>query len=223
VHAGICDASMWDGFELPGATRHELRGFGVTPLPAAGEYSHADDLEETLGGRPAVLVGASFGGWVCLHVAARSPRLVSGLVVLDAPLFDHDWSEEVESHWAEEDRLLEQGDLRGAAILNAEFWLADAAPRDRVVAMQELSFELQEQSQAEAIDSEEIPLGQITAPALVAVGELDKPDFHAIAERLRGEIAGATGAVIGGAGHVPALERPAETAGIVQDFLRRLC
>jgi pimeloyl-ACP methyl ester carboxylesterase len=223
VHAGICDASMWDGFELPGATRHELRGFGATPLPPTGEYSHADDLEETLGGRPAVLVGASFGAWVCLHVAARSPQLVSALVVLDAPLFDHDWSEQVEAHWREEDRLLEQGDLRGAAILNAEFWLADPAPRERVVAMQERSFELQEQSQAEATDPEEIPLGQIRTPALVAVGELDKPDFHAIAERLRAEIPGAAGAVIAGAGHMPALERPAETAEIVQDFLRRLC
>jgi hypothetical protein len=45
VHAGICDASMWDGFDLPGAVRHELRGFGDTPLPESGEFSQADDLQ----------------------------------------------------------------------------------------------------------------------------------------------------------------------------------
>jgi hypothetical protein len=45
VHAGICDASMWDGFDLPGAVRHELRGFGDTALPESGEFSQADDLQ----------------------------------------------------------------------------------------------------------------------------------------------------------------------------------
>jgi hypothetical protein len=33
VHSGICDARMWDGFDLPGATPHEMRGFGDNPHP----------------------------------------------------------------------------------------------------------------------------------------------------------------------------------------------
>jgi 3-oxoadipate enol-lactonase len=82
VHAGICDASMWDGFDLPGAVRHELRGFGGTPLPESGVYSDADDLETRLGAEPSTLVGASFGGQVCLEVAARRPDLVTELVLL---------------------------------------------------------------------------------------------------------------------------------------------
>ena len=85
VHSGICDARMWDGFDLPGATTHEMRGFGGTPLPPAGEFSHPEDLEQALGGQPAALVGASFGGLVCLELAARRPELVSDLVLLDAP------------------------------------------------------------------------------------------------------------------------------------------
>jgi hypothetical protein len=36
VHSGICDARMWEGFDLPGATAYEMRGFGSTPLPARG-------------------------------------------------------------------------------------------------------------------------------------------------------------------------------------------
>ena len=212
---------MWDGFELPGATPHELRGFGQTPLPPAGEFSHAQDLEAALGDEPAALVGASYGGWVCLQVATRRPELVPELVLLDAPLPDHDWSAEVERFSNAEDGLLEQGDLRGAAILNADFWLESAEPRERVIAMQERAFELQEESEAEGIEPEEIDLGAVTARTLVAVGALDKRDFHVIAARLAAGIAGAEHAVIQGAGHLPSLERPEETARLVEDFLRR--
>jgi pimeloyl-ACP methyl ester carboxylesterase len=221
VHSGVCDARMWDGFDLPGATRHELRGFGQTPLPPAGEFSHADDLAEALEGKPAALVGASYGGWVCLRVAATRPELVSELVLLGAPLPDHDWSDEVEQFGREEDSLLEQGDLRGAAILNADFWLEDPAPRERVIEMQERAFELDAESEAEGIEPDEIDLTAITARTLVAVGELDKLDFHAIANRLAAGIAGAERATIAGAGHLASLERPDETARLVREFLQR--
>ena len=220
VHSGICDARMWDGVDLPGAERHELRGFGQTPLPPAGEFSHADDLIERLGGEPAALVGASFGAWVCLHVAAQRPDLVPDLALLDAPLFDHDWSDEVLDHWREEDRLLEQGDLRAAAILNADFWLTDQGPRERVIEMQERAFELDLESEAEPVDAESIDLSAVGARTLVAVGAEDRPDIHAIAERLARDIPGARHELVDGAGHLPALERPGQTEALLRDFLR---
>jgi 3-oxoadipate enol-lactonase len=218
VHAGVCDARMWDGFELPGAVRHELAGFGDTPLPPAGEFSYAEDLAATLSG-PAALVGASFGGGVCLEVASRQPELVRALVLLDAPLPDHDWSEEVRAYAREEEELLEQGELHAAAVLNADFWLEDPAHRDRVIEMQERAFQLQSESEAEYAEPDSIDLGAVRARTLVAVGELDKPDFHRIAERLAREIPGAEHRVIEGAGHLPAMERPAETARLIRDFL----
>ena len=62
---------MWDGFDLPGeVAAHQL------PAP----------LDETVGDRPAALVGNSFGGLVALEFAARRPELVTKLVLLDAPL-----------------------------------------------------------------------------------------------------------------------------------------
>ncbi len=218
VHSGVCDSRMWDGFDLPGARRHELAGFGQTPLPPAGEFSHAEDLEAALGDHPSALVGASYGGFVCLQVAVNRPELVSELVLLGAPLPDHPWSEEIQRFSREEERLLEQGDLRGAAILNADFWLEAAEPRDRVIAMQERAFELESESEAEGIEPEQIDLAAVTARTLVAVGELDKPDFHLIADRLCAEI-GAGKVVIDGAGHLPSLERPEQTAGLVREFL----
>jgi 3-oxoadipate enol-lactonase len=209
---------MWDGFDLPGAIRHELRGFGQTPLPPAGEFSHADDLAAALEG-PSALVGASYGGWVCLQVAVARPELVSELVLLGAPLPDHEWSEEVERFAREEEGLLEQGDLRGAAILNADFWLESPEPRERVIEMQERAFELDGESEAEGIEPDTVDLSAVTARTLVAVGALDKPDFHAIADRLAAGIAGAERATIEGAGHLASLERPEETARLVRDFL----
>jgi pimeloyl-ACP methyl ester carboxylesterase len=68
---------MWDGFHLPGdVRRHQL------PEPLSVDA-------------PVTLVGASYGGLVCLDFAARRPELVTELVLLDAPLPDHKWSDEV--------------------------------------------------------------------------------------------------------------------------------
>jgi 3-oxoadipate enol-lactonase len=210
---------MWDGFDVPGATRHELRGFGQTPLPPTGSFSHVDDLEAAIGSEPVALVGASFGGFVCLQVAAARPELVSELVLLDAPLFDRTWSDEIVGYQREEDGLLEQGDLRGAAILNANFWLTSPEPRDRVIEMQERAFELQQESEAEEVTSETVDLARITARSLVAVGAFDRSDFHEIAEQLAREIPDARHAVIAGAGHLPSLEQPEETSRLVRGFL----
>jgi 3-oxoadipate enol-lactonase len=217
VHAGICDASMWDGFDLPGAERHEVRGFGNTPLPESGEVSDADDLEARLSDGPAALVGASFGGQVCLEVAARRPELVSQLVLLASRVPDHEWSDEIIAFAEEEDRLLEEGDLDAAADLNARFWAPSVA--ERVRPMQRRSFELQVSSAAEALEPERIDLGAIRARTLVVVGEEDKADFCAIAKRLAEEIPSAELVTMPGVTHLPSLERPEDTAGLVRGFL----
>jgi 3-oxoadipate enol-lactonase len=218
VHSGICDARMWDGFELPGAVRHELSGFGQTPMPATGEFSWAEELAETLT-EPAALIGASFGGGICLEVASSRPELVSALVVMDAPLPDHDWSEEMEAYGEREDALIEEGEFRAAAKLTADFWLEDASHQDRVIEMQERAYQLQSESEAEPVGAESIDLTAITAPTLVVVGELDKQYFHRVAERLAREIPDARHVVVQGAGHLPALERPDQTLRLVRQFL----
>ena len=219
VHSGICDARMWDGFELPGAVRHELSGFGETPMPATGEFSNADELAATLT-EPAALVGASFGGQVCLEVASRRPELVTALVLLDAPLPDHEWSEEIEAYAEREEALIEEGEFRAAAEWTADFWLEDTSHRDRVIEMQERAYELQAGSEAEEVGAESIDLGAVTAPTLVVMGELDKQDFHRISERLAREIPDARRVVVEGAGHLPSLERPDQTSRLIREFLQ---
>ena len=68
--------------------RYDRRGYGRSrgAGPPAGVQEHADDLVAVLDGRPAVVVGHSFGGAVALVVAARHPDLVRGLLVYEAAL-----------------------------------------------------------------------------------------------------------------------------------------
>jgi 3-oxoadipate enol-lactonase len=47
-----------------------------------------------------------------------------------------------------------------------------------------------------------------------------RADFHRIGDRLAREIPGARHAVIPGAGHLTALERPDETSRLVREFLQ---
>jgi 3-oxoadipate enol-lactonase len=193
VHSGIASPEMWDGFELPGDVRRHQ-------LPEALSVDS-----------PAALVGASYGGLVCLDFAARNPELVTDLVLLDAPLPDHDWSAEVRDYAQEEERLLEAGDLDAATELNLSFWAPTLADRLRPMTRWSLELEMDE--------IEEVDLSAVRARTLVAVGELDKADFHAIADRLVRELPDAEHSVIAGAGHLPSLERPEATAALVRRFL----
>ena len=193
VHAGIATSEMWDGFELPGEVRRH-------PL------TEALSVEE-----PVALVGASYGGLLCLDFAARHPELVTELVLLDAPLPDHEWSDEFTRYAEEEERLFEAGDLDAVTELNLSYWAPSIADRLRPMARRSVEFDIEE--------VEDVDLGAVRARTLVAVGEHDNADFHAIAERLAREIRGAEAVVIEGAGHLPAMEQPAQTAAVVRTFL----
>ncbi len=72
IHAGVADRRMWDPqwsqlTAARSAVRLDLRRFGESATRPEGEWSHADDVVETLrhlGIERCHLVGASFGAGV---------------------------------------------------------------------------------------------------------------------------------------------------------------
>jgi 3-oxoadipate enol-lactonase len=190
---------MWDGFKVSGELRrHHLE----------------DDLAATFAGEPAALVGSSYGGLVSLDFAARHPQLVTALVLLDSPLRDHDWSDPGFLAYAEEEeRLFEAGDFDAVTELNLSYWAPELADRLRPMARRAVEFDVP--------DVEAVDLAAVRMPVLVVVGEQDKPDFLAIAERLARDLPDAEHVTIPGAGHLPSMEQPEATAAAVRRFLDR--
>ncbi len=179
-------------------------------------------------GRPATVVGCSFGGRIAIELAVARPELVEQLVLVGAVLADHEWSEAARAGFAEEEAALERDDLAEAAAAQARMWLADdAAPEVRALTeeMTVRSYELQmphdDDVSAVWVDPPAAGrLGEIAAPTLVLVGSEDVPDVLACAERLAAEIPAARLERIEGAGHLPSLERPDELNRLLLELLQ---
>jgi 3-oxoadipate enol-lactonase len=238
IHAGIADSRMWAPLserlvaEGCRVVTCDLRGFGRSPLEPGVVSNPADLLAllDHLRIDRATVVGASFGGRVALELALRAPDRVAALALLDASLDEFDASDERATFEAEEEATIEAGDLEAAVALNVLTWVTrsgrdvDPAIGELVATMQRDAFVAQLGVDAELEESDPPVarrLREIAVPALVVVGEDDMEDFHRIAARLAAELPGAGPVVtIPEAAHLPALERPDETARALVAFLR---
>ncbi len=228
VHGGGVDGRMWHPLaeRIDGLRLHmpDLRGHGSTPLPP-GEYSHAEDLLRVLDDlriKRATLVGASFGGWVALQLATLAPERVSALALLAGTLADsEEWSAEFDAFAAQEDALLEAGDIEGAVALGVRTWVRDPAIAELVAEMSRTAFEHQVGVDA-PLREEPVDLGAIAVPTLAVSGGLDFPDFARFADQIAAEVPDAERATVEDAGHLIALERPDATAEILRPWLERV-
>jgi 3-oxoadipate enol-lactonase len=232
LHAGIADSRMWaPQLKALRAAGHEpvtpdLPGFGTEPV-VPPPVDHVAFAAERLGERGAV-VGCSFGGRIALELAGARPDLVERLVLIAPGLASTPWSEETEALFAEEEALLDRGDLEGAARQQAALWLAPGATervRALTVAMTKRSYELQlpVDGEVEALwprPSAEARLAEIGVPTLVLVGDRDLPELREGCERLARELPDARVQTIPGAGHLPSLEQPEATTALLLDFLQ---
>ncbi|WP_175439297.1 alpha/beta fold hydrolase [Streptomyces vilmorinianum] len=233
LHSGVCDRRMWDGqfAALADAgqrvVRCDLRGFGDTPVDAP--HTHAEDVRallDALGVERAALVGSSFGGKVALELAVLHPERVSALALLCPAVPGHEPSAELEAFDEREDALLDAGEIAAAVDLNVDFWLgpeADATTRERVREMQRRAFDVQlaapEEFDPVGAGVGPADLARIDVPVLVVSGAHDVGDFQEIAKRLAAALPDAQHLHLDWAGHLPALERPEETAGLLVEFL----
>lgn len=237
LHAGIADRRMWDEV-MPALSAHhrvircDLRGYGETPLPD-GPFVYADDvaaLLESLRASPAHVVGVSMGAGVALDLALGRPEAVDRLVLVAPGLGGWDWTPAMAAADAVEEEALARGDLDGASWHNVRFWLdgpyrtpeeVDSGLRQRVFEMQRRAFEWENPAAEGAwlVPDRHLRLEEIAFPTLVVVGQLDQPDFPAIARHLAERIPHARVEVMPRVAHLPPLEAPEAFGRLVLDFL----
>jgi 3-oxoadipate enol-lactonase len=221
IHSAVADSRMWErqerklrerGFDV---VAPDLPGFGSEPVPVE-PFSFVDRVAALL---PAMLVGNSFGGRIALETALAHPHDVPRLVLVDPALQEHDWSEEMASYWAEEEMLLDLGDVNRATELTLSVF-AEPRVHDALRPMQRRAYELQlVAGEPEVRWPEPKPLSSLRPPALVILGERDSSDFRAIAERIAREAPNARLELVRGARHFPSLEEPDEFERLVFQFL----
>src|SRR4051812_38009990 len=137
LHAGVADRRMWAAQVPVLAERYrvlapDLPGYGAAPL-APGAFSNVAEVVGFLddqGVEAAAIVGASFGGRVALEVATAHADRVTQLVLLCPALRGVPETAASEAFEAEEERLLEAGDVDGAVALNVDTWLGPDADDD---------------------------------------------------------------------------------------------
>jgi 3-oxoadipate enol-lactonase len=233
LHAGVADRRMWTALLPVLAERFrvlapDLPGYGDAPL-SPGPFSNAAEVlafldDEGLGS--VALVGSSFGGRVALEVATASPDRVDRLVLLCPALRGVAPTAASEAFDAEEERLLEAGDVTGAVRLNVQTWLgpeADDSARDLLTRMQRRAFDVQlaadEWPDPPTPARDDVDLTGLAVPTAVFVGAHDVDWLQQAAREVAAGVRGATLVELDWAGHLPALERPAETACLVHDAL----
>jgi pimeloyl-ACP methyl ester carboxylesterase len=238
LHAGIVDRRMWDDVvpflaDAFRVLRYDARGFGESSHPPDGPYARWEDLftvMDVAGVQRAHLVGVSQGAETALDAALAAPDRVDHLVLCGSGLRGWSFRDELEVRWQAEVDAWERGDLDACAEESMRTWFdgpsrspdeVEPTTRRRAWEMQRLAIDL-ENDNAEA-RAPEPPSGErlreVAAPTLVAVGELDQPDMVAIAEKLAAEISGARHEVLPGVAHLPPMERPAEFAQLVREFI----
>jgi pimeloyl-ACP methyl ester carboxylesterase len=238
IHAGVADSRMWDGVFEPLArrfrtVRFDIRGFGRSSMPP-GRFSYHGDLRALLDHLDiarAALVACSFGGQIAIDLAIAHPGRVGSLVLVASGIGGREPSESMVRFGEEEDALMERGDVEGATELNLRTWVdgpkratdqVDPAVRKRVHDMQR---ELFLAAPPEGVKREPLTpaaigrLGEIEAPTLVLVGDLDVPDMIEASELLATGIPNARRVVFPGVAHMVSMERPEQFLEAVVEFL----
>ena len=204
--------------DLPGHGRNRLR-MGEEP---AGLLEQAQALSSALGEleEPAVLIGNSLGGALCLHAAAVAPervRAVVGLSPAGAPLLDAE---------RESVRDAFRGDLRAALDLPNRLyrrppWLARFFARDlaRHFAAGPVQ-RLLAQAGQQALSAED--LGRIEQPVLILWGESDGILPASSVEWFRRHLRNGTVEILPDCGHLPQMEQRALVLARVRRFLAEL-
>lgn len=229
LHPFPMDASFWGSMwrELDADVTlltPEFPGFGSAPgaeAPTiAGFADSVAGLIRAEDAGPAVVVGLSLGGYAALALVADHPDVVAALVLANTRAD----ADTVEARRARE-QSIDTIRIDGLPAVLAELVPKLVAP-DAAHEVVDRVFSIAETQDPEAVclalealrdrPDRVAGLGDIAVRTIVIGGEHDQVTPHAAIAALAEGIPGATLELIPGAGHLSAVERPAEFAGIVR-------
>ncbi|MEU6231594.1 alpha/beta hydrolase [Kitasatospora sp. NPDC047058] len=230
VHPGVGDSTIWDRVlsALDGryrVIRYDARGYGRSPAPTAA-YSPAADLTAVLdhfGLERAVLVASSMGGAASVSLTLAAPERVAGLALFVPTVTGYDGLDESELH-REVGRLAGAGDTEGIVRLGLGLWglAGGGTPEADPVAAAHFRAVLPawfgnvgyQEPDPPAFDR----LGEIAAPTVLALGELDRPGVVRFNEETAARIPGCRLVRMAASDHYPMLREPEAVARLVEEL-----
>jgi len=238
IHGGLLNRHMWDEqfdvfSEQYQVIRYDASGHGQSATPPEAYFDHQDleGLMAHLEIERAVIVGLSLGGRIAIDFALENPEKVVAVVAVGSGLggFRFD-SEEVSADRRELIEAWGNGEWDRVVELFQRSWTdgpyrspseVDPEVREKVRLMCRQTIEGSSEGRTmspPAIDR----LAELNVPMLVAVGELDMPDIHEIAELLLAADPNASKVVVDGVAHMVNMERPDEFNRVVLEYLEGL-
>lgn len=226
LHPGIGDSRIWDPLVTALAGRYRLirydaRGHDRSPAPAAA-YTQLGDLRAVLDHfklAEVTVVGCSMGGDSGLQLAIEDPARVRSLVLLCPGVTGYPWPAEPAEE-AESEVLFKAADVAGLTDLGMRMWAAagqdDAARAQlRSAAAGWLAEAGYEQEGPPVFDR----LGEISAPAVLLIGDLDRQPLIDCAAATAAGIPGCRLVTVPGADHLLPLRAPGAVAQAIREQL----
>ena len=237
VHAIGCDMRMWDDLapalaERWRVVRVDVRGHGaspVTPRPysLSGLAGDVVGVLDRLSIERAHWVGLSMGGMIGQAFALEHGDRLARLVLANTT---SSYGADGRKMWETRAKAVEEGGMAAITDLAMTRYFSDgfrARHADVVERVRQRFLETNAQGYigcCDAIRDLDFTgrLGEIRARTLLIAGEKDAGTPPAMSEEMARRIPGARLAVIAGAAHLSAVERPAEFGTLVRDFLSSL-
>ncbi|SEP52482.1 Pimeloyl-ACP methyl ester carboxylesterase [Amycolatopsis saalfeldensis] len=229
--------------------RYDRRGHGESDDPEGTVSHHRDLLAvmDALGVEEAALVGSSMGGAYSLDAALAAPSRVRRIALVGAGLSGHEWPadmaagmqaalqaavplDRLEQYRAHTAERVDEADVAAAAEANARYFVVgphrtpDVLDEQTWLAAKEMCAVVYHRMWNGPKWTEDVPdtrhrLAGITAPALVLIGLADASGLLALADLFTTTIPGARRLDLPDTGHLPPMERPAETTEALLEFL----
>jgi lipase len=193
---------------------------------------HCDAIVETVGARESVLVGHSFGGRLAFELAARAPKLVPGLVLLDPAILLPGHVALAAAENARPDKSFVSFDeLVGARYVESQLHFA---PRELVVEDLAVHVETGEDGRVRyrycqsavvaaygEMASQPPPFESVRVPTLLVLGERSYLPYDHLLDAHRAALGDLLEVVIVPGGHTVTWDALEETSAAIAAFLAR--